>query len=201
MVVLALAAVALALLRGGPDGTDVRAMAPGQCYVETDVVQDHGRPIPQGRDTPCLTTSPRIVAVVPMPLGPFPANTDFDAVVEGHCGDEQDFVVLPTEESWLAGDRIVVCIASPRSDPAGSAPGAGGAEAAVRIGPPGVVALGPEVAGVGILVVGDRGGLAGGDRVTAATSRSTSSAEVDRPALARTAPGISRRSPRRTAPR
>lgn len=113
VVALAVTAVGLALLRGGPDGTDVRAMAPGQCYVETDVVEDHGRPIPQGRDTPCLTTSPRIVAVIPMPLGPFPANTDFDAVVAGHCGGEHDFVVLPNEDSWLDGDRTVVCIALP----------------------------------------------------------------------------------------
>lgn len=113
VVALAFTAVALALLRGGPDGTDVRAMAPGQCYVETDVVEDHGRPIPQGRVTPCLTTAPRVVAVVPMPLGPFPANPDLDAVVAGHCGGEQDFVVLPNEASWLDGDRIVVCIALP----------------------------------------------------------------------------------------
>jgi len=113
VVVLAVVAVALVLLRNGPDGTDVRAMAPGQCYVETDVVEDHGRPIPHGRDTPCLTSSPRIVAVVPLPIGPFPANTDFDTVVAGHCGGEQDFVVLPTESSWLDGDRTVVCIALP----------------------------------------------------------------------------------------
>ena len=106
-------AVALALLRGGPDGTDVRLMAPGQCYVETDVVEDHGRTIPQGRDTPCLSTAPRIVAVVPMPLGAFPEGAGFDAVVEGHCGGEQELVILPTEDSWLEGDRTVVCIALP----------------------------------------------------------------------------------------
>lgn len=106
-------AVALALLRGGPDGTDVRLMAPGQCYVETDVVEDHGRTIPQGRDTPCLSTAPRIVAVVPMPLGPFPDGSGFDGVVEGHCGGEQELVILPTEDSWLDGDRTVVCIALP----------------------------------------------------------------------------------------
>ena len=115
VVVVAVAAVALALLRGGADGTDVRAMAPGQCYVETDVVDDHGRPIPQGRDTPCLASSPRIVAVIPMPLGSFPSSTDFDAVVAGHCGGEEDFVVLPTEGSWLDGDRTVVCVALPEA--------------------------------------------------------------------------------------
>ena len=113
VVVLAVAAVAMVLLRAGPDGTDVRAMVPGQCYVETAVVEDHGRPIPHGRDTPCLTSAPRIVAVVSMPIGPFPANTDFDTVVEGHCGGEQDFVILPTEDSWLDGDRTVACIALP----------------------------------------------------------------------------------------
>jgi len=113
VVVLAVAATAVVLLGRGPDGTDVRAMAPGQCYVETDVVQDHGRPIPHGRDTPCLSSAPRVVAVVPMPIGPFPANIDFDAVVEGHCGGEQDFVILPTEDSWLDGDRTVVCLALP----------------------------------------------------------------------------------------
>ena len=113
VVVLAMVAVAMVLLRGGPNGTDVRAMAPGQCYVETDVVEDHGRPIPHGRDTPCMTSSPRIVAVVPMPIGPFPGGTDFDGVVEGHCGGEQDFIILPTEDSWLDGDRTVVCIALP----------------------------------------------------------------------------------------
>ena len=103
----------VAFLGGGPDGTDVRAMAPGQCFVETDVVVAHGRRIPQGRDTPCLSTAPRIVGVVPMPLGPFPDGAAFDAVVTGHCGGEEDLVVLPNEGSWLDGDRIVVSIALP----------------------------------------------------------------------------------------
>ena len=117
-VVLAVAlvvGVSLVFLRRGPEGTDVRAMAPGQCYVETDVVDEDGRSVPYGRDTPCLSISPRIVAVVPLPVGPYPEEAGIDRIVADHCGGEADIVVAPTPNTWLDGDRTVVCIALPEA--------------------------------------------------------------------------------------
>jgi hypothetical protein len=105
--------VSLVFLRRGPEGTDVRSMTPGQCYVETDVVEEDGRSVPYGTDTPCLSISPRIVAVVPLPIGPYPGETGFDQVVADSCGTEADIVVAPTANTWPAGDRTVVCIALP----------------------------------------------------------------------------------------
>lgn len=106
-------AVAMVLLQRGPDGTDVRAMEPGQCYVESDVVEEHGRPIPYGRNAPCLRSSPRVVAVVDLPLGSFPGAAGLAGVVETHCGGAAGLVILPNEQSWANGDRTVACIALP----------------------------------------------------------------------------------------
>ncbi|MET0160968.1 MAG: hypothetical protein ABW279_15930 [Acidimicrobiales bacterium] len=105
--------VSLVLLGRGPEGTDVRAMAPGDCYVETDVVEEDGRSVPYGTDTPCLSISPRIVAVVPLPIGRYPGEAGFDQVVADRCGGEADMIVAPTSNTWPAGDRTVVCIALP----------------------------------------------------------------------------------------
>jgi hypothetical protein len=105
-------AVVLVILRRGPEGVDVRTMAPGECYLQTDVVDDHGRPIPYGTDAPCVTNSPRVVAVVHLPLGPFPDQAALDRVAAERCGGVEGLVIFPTAESWLAGDRTVACIAN-----------------------------------------------------------------------------------------
>jgi hypothetical protein len=115
-VVLAVAlvvGVSLVLLNRGPDGTDIRLMDTGDCYVETDVVQEDGRSVPYVRDTPCLAISPRIVAVVPLPIGPYPGPGGFTQVVADHCGGEADIVINPTSNTWPEGDRTVVCIDLP----------------------------------------------------------------------------------------
>ncbi len=103
----------LAFLGGGPTGTDVRDMQLGQCYTETDTVQDGGRAIPFGSDTPCTTAAPRIVGLVHLPLGPFPGADGLNRIVADRCGGEQDRIVAPTAQTWAAGDRTVVCIALP----------------------------------------------------------------------------------------
>jgi len=112
-LVLVLVVAGLAFLRRGPEGTDVREMQTGQCYTEVDTVDDGGRAIPYGKDTPCTPASPRLVAVVHLPFGPFPGVDGLNQVVADRCGGEQDRVVAPTAESWAAGDRVVVCIALP----------------------------------------------------------------------------------------
>ncbi len=103
----------LAFLRRGPEGTDVRDLQAGQCYTETDTVTDGGRIIPYGTDTPCTTIAPRIVAVVRLPLGPFPGADGLNQVIGDHCDGEQDQVIAPTVDTWPAGDRTVVCIDLP----------------------------------------------------------------------------------------
>lgn len=108
-----LGAGGLAVLRAGPDGTDVRDLAPGQCYVQTDTVSDAGRPIPYGRDAPCLESAPRVIAVVPLPLGPFPGPEGFAQVVSERCGGEQNQVIVPTADTWVDGDRTVACLHLP----------------------------------------------------------------------------------------
>jgi hypothetical protein len=108
-----LALVTMTVFSGGPDGTDVRSMHTGQCYVETDVVEDHGRLIPYGKDAPCLTSSPRVVAVVELPLGAYPGVDELNQVVADRCGGEQTYVVAPTAETWPDGDRTLVCLHLP----------------------------------------------------------------------------------------
>lgn len=115
LVTLAVAAVAYAFAGRGPEGTDVRVMPVGACYVQSDVVEDHGRPIPYGKDTPCLESTPRIVGSAHLPLGPFPGSEGLRNVVIDRCGGEGGLIILPTEESWLDGDRTVTCIALPTS--------------------------------------------------------------------------------------
>lgn len=113
LVILAVGSVAYAFAGRGPEGTDVRVMPVGTCYVQSDVVEDHGRPIPYGKDTPCLESTPRIVGNAHLPLGPFPGPEGLRDVVIDRCGGEGGLIVLPTEESWLEGDRTVTCIAVP----------------------------------------------------------------------------------------
>ncbi len=103
----------LAFLRGGPQGTDVRRMAAGQCFTEVDTVEDGGRTIPYGNDTPCTPVSPRILAVVDLPFGPYPGVDGLNQVVADRCGGEQDHVIAPTADTWAAGDRVLVCLALP----------------------------------------------------------------------------------------
>jgi hypothetical protein len=105
--------VAVTLLRSGPDGTDVREMSAGQCYVETEVIQDHGRAVPFGKDSPCLDSSPRVVAVVHLPLGPYPGTNGLNQVVVDRCGGEQTYIIAPTPDTWAAGDRTVTCLHLP----------------------------------------------------------------------------------------
>ena len=53
-----------------PDGwAPPRGYVNGVVAVETDVVRDHGRPIPFGRDAPCGYRAPRVLAVFDLPLG------------------------------------------------------------------------------------------------------------------------------------
>ncbi len=108
-----LALVGLTFFGGGPEGTDVRSMFAGQCYVETDVVHEHGRPIPYGRDAPCLTSSPRVIAVITLPLGPYPGSGGLTDIVFDRCGGEQTHVVSPSAESWAEGDRTIACLYLP----------------------------------------------------------------------------------------
>ena len=108
-----LALVGVTVFRGGPEGTDVRSMHVGQCYVETDVVEDHDRLIPYGKDAPCLSSSPRVVAVVELPLGAYPGVDGLNRVVADRCGGEQTYVVAPTAETWPDGDRTLVCLHLP----------------------------------------------------------------------------------------
>jgi hypothetical protein len=113
LAVALIVGVSLVMIQRGPEGTDVRSMTTGQCYVETDVVEEDGRSVPYGTDTPCLSISPRIVAVVPLPIGPYPGESGFDQVVADRCGGEADIIVAPTANTWPEGDRTVVCIALP----------------------------------------------------------------------------------------
>jgi len=64
------AGVVLVLMNRGPDGTDVRQMEAGDCYVETDVVTEAGRPVPYGKDAPCISSAPRVIAVVALRFRP-----------------------------------------------------------------------------------------------------------------------------------
>jgi hypothetical protein len=114
-LVVVLVVAALAFLRRGPEGTDVRDMQAGQCYTEVDTVNDGGRIIPFGTDTPCTTLAPRIVAVVTLPLGPFPGVDGLNRIIGERCGGEQDQVIAPTDATWDGGDRTVVCIALPEA--------------------------------------------------------------------------------------
>ena len=100
----------LAFLNSGPSGTDVREMQTGQCYTEVDSVSDGGRAIPYGTDASCSTGASRIVAVVPLPLGPFPGAEGLNQVVADRCGGEQDRIIAPTADTWATGDRTLVCI-------------------------------------------------------------------------------------------
>ena len=103
----------LSFLGRGPEGTDVRDMALGQCYTETDSIGDAGRAIPFGVDTPCTAAAPRIVGLAELPIGAFPGADGLNQVVADTCGGEQDRIIAPNEQSWAAGDRTVVCIALP----------------------------------------------------------------------------------------
>ena len=112
-LVAVLVSAGLAFLRAGPKGTDVRDMEIGDCYTEVATTVDAGRAIPRGESSPCLQSSPRIVAVVHLPLGAYPEADGLNRVVADRCGGEQDQIIAPTAESWAAGDRTVVCIALP----------------------------------------------------------------------------------------
>ena len=112
-LVIVLVVAGLAFLNRGPEGTDVRDMSVGQCFTETDTVVDGGRIVPYGTDTPCTRAAPRILAVVELPLGPFPGADGLNQVVADHCGGEQDQIVAPNADTWAGGDRTVVCIALP----------------------------------------------------------------------------------------
>jgi hypothetical protein len=103
----------LTFLGRGPEGTDVRQMSAGECFTETDTVVDHGRVIPFGQSAPCLASSPRVLAVIALPLGEYPEAAGLNQVVADRCGGEQTRIVAPTAESWAAGDRTVVCLAGP----------------------------------------------------------------------------------------
>jgi hypothetical protein len=112
-LVAVLVVAGLAFIRRGPEGTDVREMLAGQCFTEVDRVEEDGRVIPYGTDTPCTQSSPRIVAVVQLPLGPFPGVDGLNQVVSERCGGEQDHVIAPTADTWASGDRVLVCLALP----------------------------------------------------------------------------------------
>jgi hypothetical protein len=57
--------------------------------------------------------APRILAVVSLPLGPYPGVAGIDQVVATNCAGEQTDVVAPTEASWNAGDRTLACLILP----------------------------------------------------------------------------------------
>ena len=42
--------------------------------------------------------------------GPYPGTDHFDGVAELHCAAATDFYVYPLEESWVLGDRTMLCI-------------------------------------------------------------------------------------------
>jgi hypothetical protein len=113
LLVGVLVAAGLSFLDRGPSGADVRTMQPGQCFTETDTVVDDGRVIPYGKDTVCMEGAQRVLAVVTLPLGPYPGVAGLDQVVADNCGGEQTHVIAPTETSWAGGDRTVACLVLP----------------------------------------------------------------------------------------
>jgi hypothetical protein len=112
-LVLVLVVAGLSFVGQGPSGTDVRSMQPGQCFTMTDTAVEDGRVVPYGKAAPCMEGAQRVVAVVPLPLGPYPGAAGIDRVVADHCGGDQTDVIAPTEAGWNAGDRTVACLVLP----------------------------------------------------------------------------------------
>ena len=76
-------------------------------------MQESGRRIPYGRRVPCVMGAPRVSAVIALPEGRYPGPDFFADTADEICRDAQDWVIAPTTETWLEGDRTLVCIDLP----------------------------------------------------------------------------------------